>query len=372
MPQRAQEGHAALVQLLDERGLLPPPWRQVWAKLPRPHFIPQEIWRQGPERCEPVTAYDDWCDLVSSDEPVIIQVDDGREDGPGVATSSNSMPSMVAKMLSLLRVGNHDRVLEIGTASGHVAALLAERLGDRNVYSVEIDPLLAAMAAHHLRPLGYTPNLRLGDGEQGWPEEAPFDRIVSTCSLRQVPYAFVEQVRPGGIIVAPLYRDFWSGALVQLTVQADGRAWGHFHGGASYMPMRSQRAAAPAVEVDSSTARSRAAGLDPEELLSLGFALYAGARLPGVWMRHSRSGGAVHVWAGGGDGSATSTATGEDVWQYGPRDLWTEIEAVHRAYVSVGSPDAQSFGLTVTADGQHVWMHHPDAIVAPSGPAPCN
>ncbi|GAA1544597.1 methyltransferase domain-containing protein [Streptomyces albidochromogenes] len=365
IPTRAQEGHAALVRLLDEQGLLSPTWRRVWEKLPRHHFIPQEIWRQRPDRCEPVTTYDDWCDLVSSDEPVIIQVDDGNEDGPGVATSSNSMPSMVAKMLGLLQVKNHDRVLEIGTASGYVAALLSERLGDRNVYSVEIDPLLAAMATNHLRPLGYTPNLRLGDGELGWPEEAPFDRLISTCSLRHVPYAFVEQVRPGGIIVAPLYRDFWSGALVKLTVQPDGRAWGHYQGGASYMPMRSQRATA-AVDVDSSTARSRTAGLDPEELLSLGFALYAGARLPGVWMQHSRTEDTVQVWARGEDGSATSTAKGEDVWQYGPRDLWAEIEAVHHEYVALGRPDAQSFGLTVTAEGQQVWMHHLEAILSPT------
>ncbi|WP_434591213.1 methyltransferase domain-containing protein [Streptomyces sp. A5-4] len=366
IPPRAQEGHASLVRSLDERGLLPPPWRQVWEKLPRHRFVPREIWRQGPERCEPVETYDDWCDLVSSDEPVVIQVDDGKEDGPGVATSSNSMPSMVAKMLDLLQVEHDDRVLEIGTASGHVAALLAERLGDHNVHSVEIDPFMAAMAAEHLRAIGYAPNLRLGDGEEGWPQKAPFDRLISTCSLRHVPYAFVEQVRPGGTIVAPLYRDFWSGALVQLTVQADGRARGRFQGGASYMPMRSQRTAA-AVEVDSSTARSRSAGLDPEELLSLGFALYAGARLPGVWMRHTRTDGTVHVWARGQDGSATSTATGENVWQYGPRDLWTEIEVVHREYVAIGSPDAGSFGLTVTPRGQHTWTHRPEAIVSPMG-----
>ncbi|WP_381795679.1 hypothetical protein [Streptomyces niveus] len=128
------------------------------------------------------------------------------------------------------------------------------------------------------------------------------------------------------------------------------------------MPIRAQRTEV-ATAVDSGTARSREAGLDPAELLSLGFALYAGARLPGVWMRHSRIDGTVHVWARGEDGSATSTATGEDVWQYGPRDLWAGIEAVYREYTAAGSPHYDDFGLTVTAQGRSVWLREPGAIV---------
>ncbi|MFC8077584.1 methyltransferase [Streptomyces sp. NPDC057307] len=359
-----RHGYAALVAAVAGRGLLDPVWRRVWEALPRHRFIPSRIWRQGPERCEPVAVGDEWWSLVHSDEPVVVQVDDGAENGPGVATSSNSKPSVVATMLGLLQVRDGERVLEIGTATGHVAALLSERLGDRGrgVHSIEVDPAMAAMAATHLGDTGYEPHLRVGDGERGWPGGEPFDRIVVTCSLRRMPYAFIEQVRPGGTVVAPLYRDFWSGALVQLTVGADGAARGRFRGGASYMPIRAQRTEVDTA-VDSGTARSREAGLDPAELLSLGFALYAGARLPGVWMRHSRIDGTVHVWARGEDGSATSTATGEDVWQYGPRDLWAGIEAVHREYTAAGSPHYEDFGLTVTAEGQSVWLREPGAIV---------
>ncbi len=232
------------------------------------------------------------------------------------------------------------------------------------MYSVEIDPALADLAARNLRAAGYLPQLRCGDGEEGWPDVAPFDRLIATCALRHIPPTFVGQVRTGGVIVAPIARDFWSGALVQFTVRDDGTASGRFRGGASYMPMRSHRLEAGA-PVDSSTARSRRAGSDPAGLLSLGFALYAGARLPGVSLWHSERPGRVQVWATGRDGSAATAATGEDVWLYGAADLWEEIEHVFLEYGALGSPDAEEFGMTLDADGQHVWLREPRTRVLP-------
>lgn len=267
-------------------------------------------------------------------------------------------------MLGLLQVEDGHRVLEIGTASGYVAALLAERLGEGNVYSTELDPALADLAARNLNAVGYMPQLRCGDGEEGWPGAAPFDRLIATCALRHIPPTFVEQVRPGGVIVAPIARDFWSGALVQLTVQDDGTASGRFRGGASYMPMRSHRPEAGA-PVASSTARSRRAGSNPARMLTLGFALYAGARLPGVSLWHSEKPGRVQVWATRRDGSAATAATCEDVWQYGAANLWDEIEHVLLEYGALGSPHAEEFGMTVDAGGQHVWMREPHTRVRP-------
>ncbi len=92
-------GYAGLVQSLVDRGLLDDRWRRVFTAVPRDQFIPEHVWRQGSETCEPVTSNSAWLALVNSDEPVVVQVDDGTEDGPGIATSSNSQPSMVAKML---------------------------------------------------------------------------------------------------------------------------------------------------------------------------------------------------------------------------------------------------------------------------------
>ncbi|MFD8312107.1 methyltransferase, partial [Streptomyces sp. NPDC059694] len=155
-----------LVRELADRGLLDGRWRQVFEAVPRSGFIPPDVWRQLPDRCVPVVGPDAWSALVNSDEPVVTQLDDGAEGGPGVATSSNSMPSMVARMLGLLDVEDGNRVLEIGTGTGYVAALLCERLGDDLVHSVEVDPVVARQATAALARAGYRPRLRVGDGEQ--------------------------------------------------------------------------------------------------------------------------------------------------------------------------------------------------------------
>ncbi|MEV0262410.1 methyltransferase domain-containing protein [Streptomyces sp. NPDC050617] len=356
--------YAALVELLDGRGLLSPDWRAVWEQSPRHRFIPQRIWRQGPERCEPVTDEGEWWRLVHSDEPVVTQVDDGHEGGPGVATSSNSQPSMVAAMLGCLEVRGHERVLEIGTATGHVAALLARRVGDDRVVSVEIDPRLADQAEKNLAAVG-APRVTVvrADGEHGWAAGAPYDRLISTCALRHVPYDLVRQVVPGGILVAPMARDFWSGAVLRLRVHEDGTASGPFEGGASYMPMKSHRPAAPARPVDQSTARSVASGIGLRDLLSLGFALYAGAMLPGVSMVHAETGGADRVWLMDQDGSGAIADAGEPVWQYGPRDLWSEVEAAYGGYLDLGEPPAPAFGMTVGPGGGQTWLHTPDQVI---------
>ncbi|MGP3922995.1 methyltransferase domain-containing protein [Streptomyces sp. 8N616] len=300
-PELRVSGHRSLVNALEERGLLADPWRRVWDAVPRDLFIPSQIWRQRPTRCEPVTTDAEWWDLVYSDEPVVIQVDDGQEDGPGIATSSNSMPSMVARMLGLLEVEDGHRVLEIGTASGFVAALLSERLGEERVFSVELDPVLAERGKQNLAAAGYAPTVVHADGERGWPQAAPYDRLIATCALRHVPFGLVRQVRPGGVLVAPLAREFGSGALVQLTVQADGTAFGPFRGGASYMPMRSHRPAAGA-PVDESTGRCRSTDVNPGRIATLPFALYAGARMPGLSMVSQREeDGPVSGWMTGTD-----------------------------------------------------------------------
>ncbi|MET9768803.1 methyltransferase domain-containing protein [Streptomyces sp. NPDC006415] len=355
--------YPGLVRDLADRGLLTGRWRRVFEAVPRSRFVPADVWRQLPDRCEPVVGADAWLALVNSDEPVVTQLDDGVEGGPGVATSSNSMPSMVARMLGLLDVRAGMRVLEVGTGTGYVAGLLCERLGDDLVHSVELDPVVARQAAEALAQAGYRPQLRVGDGEQPWPGLGLVDRLIATCALRYVPYGLLRQVRPGGIVVAPLAREFWSGALVQLRVQDDGTAVGPFCGGATYMPMRAHRI--PDLHDVRGKGRARAAGLDPARLLDLGFALFAGARLPGVRLIHQDTGGGVQVWVTRDNGSAATAATGQEVWQYGPGFLWEEIEQTWWEYESAGRPDAEQFGLTVTDRGQHVWLRDPRAVIGP-------
>ncbi|MFF4948805.1 methyltransferase domain-containing protein [Streptomyces chattanoogensis] len=362
-----EQGHAALVRSLDERGLLSPSWREVWERTPRHEFIPDRIWRQGPQRCEPVTTDADRWALIYSDEPVVTQVDDGEEGGPGVATSSNSMPSMVARMLGLLDVHEGARTLEIGTATGQVIDLLCGRCGDENVTSVEIDPALSAMAKVNLSRRGHAPTLVVADGEHGHPAGAPYDRIIATCALRHVPYELVEQLRPGGVLVAPRVGDFWCGALVRLVAADDGTASGPFAGTATYMPMRSHRTAQGA-NPDTSTARSRRTEVQPGETITPGFALYAGARLPGVTLVEGREGGDLRVWVSDGRGAGAIADEDGTVTEFGGRSLWAEVEAAWREWDELNRPADSDMGLTVTGSAEHVWVRSPAEIVEPAGP----
>jgi protein-L-isoaspartate(D-aspartate) O-methyltransferase len=105
-------------------------------------------------------------------------------------------------MTDLIDARPGDKVLEIGTGSGYQAAVLAEIV--REVYTIEIVEPLGKSAAANLRDMGYRNiHTRIGDGYQGWPEQAPFDAIIVTAAARETPPALIEQLRPGGKLVIP-------------------------------------------------------------------------------------------------------------------------------------------------------------------------
>lgn len=114
-----------------------------------------------------------------------------------------SQPYIVALMSQLAQVRPGEKVLEVGTGSGYQAAVLAE-MGAR-VYTIEIVERLARTARQRLGRLGYDRvAVRHGDGYRGWPEEAPFDAIVVTAAPEELPDPLVEQLAPGGRLVAPV------------------------------------------------------------------------------------------------------------------------------------------------------------------------
>lgn len=114
-----------------------------------------------------------------------------------------SQPFVVGLMTQALKVDRRDRVLEIGTGSGYQTAILS-RLA-RLVYTVERYRTLMREAEARFKELGLTNVItRFGDGGQGWPEQAPFDRIMVTAAAPDEPKALLSQLKPSGILVAPI------------------------------------------------------------------------------------------------------------------------------------------------------------------------
>ena len=126
-------------------------------------------------------------------------------DGPLPISSGQtiSQPYIVALMTELLQLDEHHVVLEIGTGSGYQAAVLSKLV--HWVYTIEIVPELGQSAERTLKRLGYdNVTVRIGDGYQGWPEQAPYDRIIVTAAPEEIPQKLVEQLKPGGRMILPV------------------------------------------------------------------------------------------------------------------------------------------------------------------------
>ncbi|MBV9162615.1 MAG: methyltransferase domain-containing protein, partial [Pseudonocardiales bacterium] len=126
----------------------------------------------------------------------------------------------MVEMLEALDVRDGHRVLEIGTGTGYNAALLSHRLGGENVVSIDIDPGLIQMSRRRLEELGYAPTLVAGNGLAGVPDHGPYDRIIATCAVPEVPLAWIEQLAPGGAMLINV-RGEVAGVLCLLSKQDD-------------------------------------------------------------------------------------------------------------------------------------------------------
>jgi len=133
-----------------------------------------------------------------------------------------SQPYIVALMTELIDPQPTDRILEIGTGSGYQAAVLGE-LG-AEVFTIEIIAELAGSAAAKLEEMGYERiHVRHGDGYLGWPDEAPFDKVIVTAAPEEIPTALVEQLRIGGRMVVPVGPRYAVQQLMLLEKGEDGR-----------------------------------------------------------------------------------------------------------------------------------------------------
>ncbi|MFI1524657.1 methyltransferase domain-containing protein [Kitasatospora cineracea] len=351
-------------------------WVPAFDAVPRSLFLPDLVWAHdmATGKSRPVDRTADeagWLAAAVADIPIVTQWDDGEHQGvePGtVPTSSASQPSLVASMLDDLKAEPGMRVLEQGTGTGWNAALLSHRLGDANVTTVEIDAAVSARARAALHAAGYRPTVVCADGALGFKDGAPYDRITATYGLRAIPRAWIEQTRPGGLILAPFGTHYSNAdALVRLTVHADGTASGPFLQPVEFMKMRSQRLRWPqnpagggTVAESTTTAALPAHGkFDP-------FPLAAGLRLGDVVHAiQPHEDGARTLWLYSLTVPAWAAATfrdGEDdhqVRQYGGRRLWDDFEQTLTWWHQAGEPGIERLGLTVNPHGWHAWLDDP-------------
>lgn len=278
-------------------------------------------------------------------------------------------------MLSRLDVFPRMRVLEIGTGTGYNAALLSHLVGEENVTTVEIDPDLAEQARTRLLGTGFGTFVGTGDGTRGWPSRTPFDRVISTTAVQRVPYCWVAQASPGGRVLTPWGTAFHNGVLADLQVGPHGTAQGRFGGDVAFMWVRDQRTPMRVVqthvrpeEQESTFTHTRLHPYEPIGDFDASFAI--GLRMPTVLNRVEFDGTdekrfTVHL-VDPPTGSWVSwriapeqRETGHVVRQYGPRPLFTELEAAHAWWQEAGRPEHTRFGLAVSSERQSIWLDDP-------------
>lgn len=157
-----------------------------------------------------------------------------------------SQPYIVALMTHLLRPEPSHRVLEVGAGSGYQAAVLS--LLVRQVYSLEIIPQLADAAAMRLQELGYdNVSVRVGDGYNGWPEQAPYDRIIVTAAAPSIPPPLIAQLVPGGRMVIPVGLPYQHQELMLVKKDMDNKTDVQIILGVAFVPLTRQSPPAEAI-----------------------------------------------------------------------------------------------------------------------------
>ncbi|MFE7665203.1 methyltransferase domain-containing protein [Streptomyces celluloflavus] len=358
-----------LVEILRNKGALAPEWAPTVAAVDRARFVP-DTFEVGDRTVSRSADEAEWRRMVYADLPLITQHNDGDATDGRVAfpTCATSMPSLMLAMAAIVRDG--DAVLEIGTGTGYHSAWLAHRLGEDRITTIETDKALYDIARHNLRRAGFRPHTVCGDGLAGVPGRAPYDRTIATCTVRDIPYAWVAQSAQGGTILTPWGSSFHSYSFATLTVR-DGRATGRFSGRPAFMWARQQRRSYGRIRDWYHGERGDLATttIDPRILEEDHHARFAvGLRVRDAWpLLSPADDGSDEATYWLFDDARTSWATVEyvpgrdryETEQHGPRRLWDEVAAAYRAWTDAGSPPRDRYGITVTADGQRVWLDDP-------------
>lgn len=357
---------AALADELTAAGKLrSPEWQAAIRATPRHELVPVHY------TLDPHTGI--WAAASTTDDLGLVYSNTALFVLPG-GCSSTSMPGLMTRMLEALDVRDGHRVLEIGSGTGYHAALLSHRLGGEQVFTVDIEAELVELARERLARLGHHPTLVVADGAYGLPEHAPYDRIIATCSVPAIPWAWVAQTRDDGLILADVKIGKQAGNLVLLRrcgQLAEGRfdpTYGSFMSirrpGDTHLQPRP-----PGADRTRDPAHQRSTMLDltrPWERPAFWF--YAHTALPAGTSFSLRGDGpelpprntVLHApdgsWCEVRDEAENGTRR---LWEAGPTSLWRIIEDTHQAWTALGRPGWERFGLTVTPDRQWIWLDSP-------------
>ncbi|MGH3867933.1 MAG: methyltransferase domain-containing protein [Pseudonocardiaceae bacterium] len=339
-------------------------WQQAFAAVPRHALVPSYYRPDNYQEIDATKTVDHsmWLRSVYSDETLITQKT------ACTVTSSGTMPGLVAIMLHALDVRDCHRVFQVGTGTGYTAGLLCERLGSSHVTTVDIDPMLVQTADARLASMGYHPTVITGDGADGYPPNAPYDRFMATCALRRIPSAWLAQAASGARIVAPIAK-----GLISLDAQDADHATGRFLAeGGYFMPLRDS--------VDDGTARvtgcaktakttgqnhSRRTTLGPRDTFyqqHVGFLL--ALALPDVSVgQHGSALDDLIIQDHTGSSARLDSAHDGSflVTETGSRSLWAEVEQICYLWHDCHQPHRERFGLSVVHERQWVWLDSPES-----------
>ncbi len=231
-----------MVARLEADGDLGPgPVREALLALPREVLMPQAyVRRSAADEMPPRWELLDWAEpddreellaVLHGGQSVLIQHDGEpllgrprRGRSGGGMTSMSTVMSLTSSLLEELALRQGHRVLDIGTGAGVTTAVACHVCGDQTVVTLDRDPHVTEAARARLGALGYGPTLVSGNGEHGWPQQAPYDRILITYALPYVPQACVDQLAPGGRLLVHVTTSSpsWP-ALAVVTRKPDGR-----------------------------------------------------------------------------------------------------------------------------------------------------
>lgn len=364
-----------MAALLASKGALTSLWlREAVETVAREQFLHPGVFLDEGRTWRPVTAlgtdHNEWLKIAYRADTLTTQLDghltadQAGEPIAGVPTSSSTDPTTVVRMIEALNLTAEHRVLEIGTGTGYSTALMCHYLGEDNVTTVEVDPQVAARADAALETVGYSTWTVTGDGLLGHPHRAPYDRVIATCAVRRIPYTWVRQTEPGGIVLSTVGSWPWGTGLARVTVGDDGTAEGAIIGRSSFMQARAQAVTPLAGDLSARTAHAdseRTTRVSPLALEDWMPAFLAQLAAPSAqFVRAARDDGAQlrYLFDPERESFAEFLDDGETwtVRQGGPVALWDEIERALIAWQVDGSPAIEAVRLRVTNRSHLYWI----------------